>query len=72
MYGTWIGFDSPIMSTQTLTTGETVYIIVHGAFTKMVTESGVAKYYAGKISEFRPSNWNSYNDAGDHYKVRLV
>jgi len=72
MYGTYIGKDVPVMSTQTLTTGEAVYLIQTEVHTKMVTESGVAKYYVGKIRDFRPGNWNSYGDVGDNYKVRLV
>jgi len=36
----------------------------------MVTESGVAKYYSGKIGDFNPNNWNTYSNAGDNYKIR--
>jgi hypothetical protein len=36
----------------------------------MVTESGVAKYYVGKISAFNPNNWNTYSNAGSNYKIR--
>jgi hypothetical protein len=70
MYGPWIGKDVPVATTRKLTTGETVYLIDDTTYTKMVTESGVAKYYVGKISAFNPNNWNTYSNAGSNYKIR--
>jgi hypothetical protein len=70
MFGPWIGKDTPIQSVSTLMSGETVYMIETELHTKMVTESGVAKYYNGKMSDFNANNWNTYYDAAGNYKIR--
>jgi len=70
MYGLWIGRDILVTTTRQLTTGETVYLIEDDVYTKMVTESGVAKYYSGKIRAFNPNNWNTYSNAANNYKIR--
>lgn len=70
MYGPWVGKDTPIMAIGKLKTNEMVYIIEHPPYTKLVTASGAAKYYGGKIDDFDPDNWNLYTDVGNNYKVR--
>ena len=67
MYGNWIGKNMPIQKSTKLNTGECVYMFADPVYTKMVTESGVAKYYPGPLSLFNANNWNSYNDAGGNY-----
>lgn len=49
--------------------GETVYGAEEDGKVKMVTESGVAKYFDGKISQFSPADWNTYKSAGTHYHL---
>ena len=71
MYGPWVK-DTLVTTTRKLTTGETVYLVEDDSYTKMVTESGVAKYYVGKISAFNPNNWNTYSNAGSNYKIKNV
>jgi hypothetical protein len=46
-------------------------MIEDGQYTKMVTATGVAKYYTGKITDFNPDQWASYNDAGNNYLIKL-
>jgi len=70
MYGPWIGFDAPVNVVKALTTGEAVYMIEHQQYTKMVSESGVAKYYVGVIGQFDPNSWNSYASAANYYILR--
>jgi hypothetical protein len=70
MYGPWIGPDIPINTVKALTTGERVYLVQHQQYTKMVSESGVAKYYVGVVDQFDPNLWNSYSDAGKNYLIR--
>ena len=63
MYGPWITMDIPVQTTQMLS-NVIVYMIKQGPFTKMVTSDGQEKYYIGEISDFKPSNWNSYSSTG--------
>lgn len=64
MYGPWISADIPVQTTKMLSNNVIVYMIQHGQYTKMVTSDGQEKYYTGNISDFKPSNWNSYSSTG--------
>ena len=77
MYGPWITQENNVNSIQNLIGGEKVFLmvdgtIVDGIHTKMVSESGVAKYYTGTIDEFKPENWDKYTDVGDKYRIKFV
>jgi hypothetical protein len=73
MYGPWMGKEVKIQLVQTLVdSGEFVYITQDGIYTKMVSHSGVAKYYVGSVSEFYTHNWHSYTSAGSNYIIRKV
>jgi len=70
LYGNWISGDLKVQDTRILPNGEEVYIAFDGTYTKMVTQSGVAKYYTGGLELFNPDNWGTYQDAGNNYKYR--
>ena len=77
MYGPWITQENNVNSIQNLIGGEKVFLmvdgtVVDGIHTKMVSESGVAKYYTGTIDEFKPENWDKYTDVGDKYRIKFV
>jgi len=73
MYGDWIGRDTPVQTVKQLNTGENVYMIVDDRYVKMVTQSGVAKYFSGTdVNLFNPNSWNSYTDATGHYLLKPV
>ena len=77
MYGPWITQENNVNSIQNLIGGEKVFLmvdgtVVDGIHTKMVSESGVAKYYTGTIVEFKPENWDKYTDVGDKYRIKFV
>ncbi len=72
LYGPWIGSDMQAQRTFVLPNGEKVYAVFHDVYTKMVTESGVAKYYRGQLNQFLASNWNSYASAGNNYLLKFV
>jgi hypothetical protein len=63
MYGPWIANPVLITNESVTPTGEKVYIVFDHIYTKMVSQSGVGKYYQGPISDYKPCNWNSYNTA---------
>jgi len=67
MDGIHIGKSVPIRRTVTLPTGEQVFIIEDGIYTKMASTSGVAKYYTGRSSAFDPSRWNTYTNNPGNY-----
>jgi len=70
LYGNWIS-EVKAQASKPLLNGERVYMMHSGDnYTKMVSESGVAKYYTGDIDKFRASDWDSYSSAGDNYKIR--
>jgi len=69
MYGPWIAEEKKVQSIQYLMDGEQVYMIVDGIHTKMVTKTGVAKYYVGKMSDFNIEKWHEYSNAGDNYRL---
>lgn len=69
MYGPYIEQERKIQLIKNLTNGENVYIIEDDIYTKMVTKSGVAKYYIGKIDKFNSLDWCNYIDVGDNYKI---
>jgi len=71
MYGDWIRSDTPVQAVKQLTTGENVYLIADDGYVKMITQSGVAKYFSGTdVNLFNPNSWNSYTDATGHYLVK--
>ena len=71
MYGDWIGRDTPVQAIKQLTTGENVYMFADAQYVKMVTQSGVAKYFTGTdVNLFNPNSWNSYSDAAGHYLLK--
>jgi hypothetical protein len=70
MYGPWIGRNIPVQSIRKLNNNENVYITFDAPYTKMVSQSGAAKYYVGNTNQFHPNNWNSYGNAGTNYIIR--
>jgi hypothetical protein len=40
---------------------ENVYLINHDGYAKMVSDSGVSKYYVGSIQDFDATKWDTYN-----------
>lgn len=65
--GANVGKSVPILKTVPLPTGEQVFVIEDDGYTKMVSTSGVAKYYKGFSAEFDPSRWNTYaNNPGNY------
>jgi hypothetical protein len=76
MYGDWIAPNNagvPVDAIKKLNTGEDVYMRVDSPYIKMVTTSGVAKYFVGpNVNLFNPNAWNSYSDATGHYRLRPV
>jgi hypothetical protein len=71
MYGPWIAKENNVNSIQYLIGGEKVYLMVDGIHTKMVSQAGVAKYYTGTISDFKPENWHEYTYVGDNYRIKF-
>jgi len=63
LYGPWIGRQVPA-EIKMLDDGRHVYVIEDGPYTKMVSSDGQEKYYTGNMSQFKSSNWNSYNPTG--------
>jgi hypothetical protein len=63
MYGVWIGRHVLITKESTTDTGEKVYIIFDNPYTKMVTQSGLGKYYVGDNSRYNPCDWQKYSVA---------
>lgn len=70
MTGIWMGYDLPVSTVSNLASGERVYIAQDQEYVKMVSESGHAKYFVGSISQFDPSRWNTYSDAGRNYVIQ--
>jgi hypothetical protein len=60
MYGSWIGSPIRVNNISKVITGEKVYIMFDGYYTKMVLSSGESRYYQGPISNFKPCDWNNY------------
>ena len=59
MYGPAIGRQIPT-EIKFLNDGRVVYVCYDSPYTKLVTADGQEKYYNGAVSQFNPSNWNSY------------
>ena len=72
MFGPWIGSDIPVSRIFTLSDGTKVYSIFQQPYTKMVTETGVARYYTGSQDQFNPNSWNSYASASANYLLKFV
>ena len=59
MIGFWMA--APIAVLRTVNLGAfSVYIVQDGGYTKMVTDSGLGKYYYGSNEDFNPDQWESY------------
>ena len=63
MSGPWMGKFVPIQLSTTIN-GITYYIVQDGEYTKFASADSGAnpKYYAGTVSQFDPSKWNTYSD----------
>ncbi len=72
IYGPYVGENLPIQAVKVLNGSESVYMIEQGIYTKMVTTSGVAKYYTGIITDYKPNNWGSYTNVGSNYLLKLI
>jgi hypothetical protein len=70
--GNWMPGPMDISRVDYLPSGEIVYMLYHQPYTKMVSSSGAARYYAGPLSAFDPNKWGTYSDATGHYVVRLT
>jgi hypothetical protein len=63
IYGSWIRNQVLITKESVTNTGEKVYIAFDDNYTKMVSQSGVGKYYKGPNSDYKPCDWQKYNNA---------
>jgi hypothetical protein len=52
--------------------GNWVYMYYQNPYTKMVTDTGEARYYIGVISEFNVNNWSTYTLNTGHYNLNIV
>ena len=57
MYGPWISAPGKADRVETLPDGKTVYLKQEGTYTKMVHQSGEARYYVGRIGQFNAQQW---------------
>ena len=71
LFGPWIrNFKEtiPVVAAKYLNDGKTiVYMAEDGTTIKMVTNTGIAKYYTGSVNDFDSVNWDTYSDAGRNY-----
>jgi hypothetical protein len=72
MYGSWIGGDIPVQNVDIDSVGNTVYMIEHDRYTKMVNRQGQARYYVGSIGQYNSAYWNNYSRADGNYLVRML
>jgi glycosyl transferase family 25 len=78
MWGPWINTEKAVEAVFVLSHGEKVYGIQEGIHTKLVSESGQAKYYTGPLTAFQEKDWSasalvsSYLDAGQNYKIKKI
>ena len=63
IYGSWIRSEVLITKESVTNTGEKVYIAFDDNYTKMVSQSGVGKYYSGPNSDYKPCDWQKYANA---------
>jgi hypothetical protein len=74
LHGPWIDYNTSFRKVGEIKKigTENVYLIQDGDTTKMVTDSGVGKYYGGKIQDFDSSKWDTYNKTPEKsYILRL-
>lgn len=73
LYGPWVKYNLEYIPVTKIDKvgNKTVYLSEDDGFTKMVNEDGQGKYYNGKIKDFDPTKWTTYNDAADNYKLRM-
>jgi hypothetical protein len=79
-YGPWIGGGDGKEFQETaqkkLNDGRVLHMLEDDNFTKMVANPnpnnhlGDARYYRGRISQFDPARWNSYDRAFDNYRIK--
>ncbi|NBP58348.1 hypothetical protein EBU71_17815 [bacterium] len=69
----------PITNARLLPDGRLVYMVEDDGYTKMVTNTGEARYYgkdvaptSGKMSEFDPTKWTTYKDGNGCYKLSIT
>ena len=55
-----------------LNDGNWVYMYYQNPYTKMVTDTGEARYYNGPISSFNSNNWSTYTLNTGHYNLNIV
>jgi hypothetical protein len=67
LHGAWIGTHVSVQAVKDLDAAEKVYLIQDSQYTKMVSASGEARYYAGTIADFDAAKWSSYSSAGGNY-----
>jgi hypothetical protein len=70
-------YDSPstaiaAQSYSRLPDGNWVYMYYQNPYTKMVTDTGEARYYNGPISAFNVNNWSTYTLNTGHYNLNIV
>lgn len=78
MQGPWVNITQ-IKNIARNPDGTTIYMIeeqgqgdaIGKTFTKMVSDTGQAKYYIDKMSKFDSSKWSTYSDAGTNYRLRV-
>jgi len=63
LYGSWIRNPVSVQYESQTHLGEKVYLTYDDVYTKMVSQTGVGKYYQGPISDYKPCNWNNYSIA---------
>lgn len=74
-YGPWVSKikkEIPAQAVKRLPTGELVFLL-HSPkdnYTKMVSESGVDKFYIGPMDLFDAANWDLYSSAKGNYKLK--
>ena len=63
LHGPWIDYNTSFRKVGKINKvgQENVYLVEDVGMTKMVSESGVGKYYEGKIQDFDSSKWDTYN-----------
>jgi hypothetical protein len=60
LWGSYFGKDIVPVERIVQVNGENVYMAFHDKYTKMVSQSGIGKYYEGPVSTFDATKWNTY------------
>ena len=72
MFGPWILADIPVTQIFTLPNGTKVYSSYQAPYTKLVTDTGIARYYVGTQNQFNANSWNTYASAANNYILKFV